>query len=129
MTDWRETIEEQIRLEINEAIQEWRGAAYLTLNDFTESEPLTVEMRIPEYDDGFIDDVVRPRRTLADLLREYVRLTGQFLSHETADEELLSNVPSGYHPHERRKLKFGQDLLRLVLEFDEERKQWESDTE
>jgi hypothetical protein len=123
MSDWREDLEEKIRLEVNEAVQAWRKDAYLNITDFDEGQPLMVEMRIPDYDDGFLDpDVVKPRSSLADLLRDYIHTTGTFWhDSDRSDEAYLSATIPTHHPTEQRKLKLGQDLLRLVLAYDAER--------
>jgi hypothetical protein len=114
---WQETIEEMIRLEVNEAIDSWRKDAYLTFSDFDGTEPLMIEMRIPEFDDGFIEDVIKPRRALVYLIREEIQLIGLSDSRAT-DEALLAHTEPHLHPTEQRKLKFFQDMLRLVLAFD-----------
>lgn len=121
--DWHEAIGEMIRLEVNEAIDHWRKAAYLHITDFDEGEPIMVELRVPDYDDGFIDpDVVKPRVSLADLLRDMIHVTGAFWhDSERTDEAYLKATIPTHHVSEQRKLKFYQDLLTLVLAYDKER--------
>lgn len=119
MSDWRNDLEEKIRLEVVENVQHWRESAYLLITDYNDAQAPEIEFRIPDYDDGFCDDdMIRPRATLADLLRDWIRVTGPWLDGPQDDAVLLAGTIESHHVDEQLKLKLAQDLLRLVLAYE-----------
>ena len=92
MSDWRNDLEEKIRLEVVENVQHWAASAYLLITDYNDAQAPEIEFRIPDYDDGFCDDdMIRPRATLADLLRDWIRVTGPWIDGPQDDAVLLAD--------------------------------------